>query len=69
VADLSPTEIKPAPESKINLALSRLGAVTGWARNGQTDMASALRSNTVGAIETEGFAKYFDPITGEAPHR
>ncbi|MDP9839789.1 glycogen debranching enzyme [Neorhizobium huautlense] len=39
--------------------------IDGLARNGLTDMAAGLRSNTVSAIETEGFAEYFDPITGE----
>jgi hypothetical protein len=39
--------------------------IDGLARNGQTDMADALRSGTVDAIETEGFAEYFDPVTGE----
>jgi hypothetical protein len=39
--------------------------IDGLARNGQAAMADALRSNTVDAIETQGFAEYFDPITGE----
>jgi len=39
--------------------------IDGLARNGMTEMAAALRSNTVSGIETEGFAEYFDPTTGE----
>jgi len=39
--------------------------IDGLTRNGLADMAVSLRSSTVSAIETEGFAEYFDPITGE----
>lgn len=39
--------------------------IDGLNRNGQTGMADALRLSTINAIETEGFAEYFDPTTGE----
>lgn len=39
--------------------------IEGLTRNSHADMAEALRLSTVRAIETEGFAEYFDPITGE----
>ncbi|MCR4267278.1 amylo-alpha-1,6-glucosidase [Nitratireductor sp. ZSWI3] len=39
--------------------------VEGLLRNGQPDAAEALRRSTVAAIEREGFAEYFDPVTGE----
>ena len=39
--------------------------IDGLARNGQPGMAEMLRISTVNAIETEGFAEYFDPTTGE----
>ncbi|KKX33193.1 neutral trehalase [Rhizobium sp. LC145] len=39
--------------------------IDGLKRNGQTDLAEELRKSTIDAIETEGFAEYFDPTTGE----
>ncbi len=39
--------------------------VDGLERNGLTDVANLLRGRTVTAIETQGFAEYFDPVTGE----
>ncbi|MCJ8521418.1 hypothetical protein ABID21_004505 [Pseudorhizobium tarimense] len=39
--------------------------IDGLIRNGQPDMAQSLRASTIGAIESEGFAEYFDPTTGE----
>jgi hypothetical protein len=39
--------------------------IDGLNRNGLTEMAAELRRSTVNAIETVGFAEYFDPITGE----
>ncbi|MBA8879492.1 MGH1-like glycoside hydrolase domain-containing protein [Phyllobacterium myrsinacearum] len=37
----------------------------GLQRNGKDAMAEKLRRSTVLAIETKGFAEYFDPLTGE----
>ncbi|MCC2613519.1 MGH1-like glycoside hydrolase domain-containing protein [Neorhizobium petrolearium] len=39
--------------------------IDGLKRNGHTEAAEELRRSTVSAIEAEGFAEYFDPITGE----
>jgi len=39
--------------------------IDGLKRNGHADEAEELRKSTVTAIETEGFAEYFDPVTGE----
>lgn len=39
--------------------------IDGLNRNGQAEMAETLRLSTTDAIETEGFAEYFDPTTGE----
>lgn len=39
--------------------------VDGLVRNGRADAAAALRQSTIAAIEREGFAEYFDPVTGE----
>ncbi|MGO7536940.1 MGH1-like glycoside hydrolase domain-containing protein, partial [Rhizobium leguminosarum] len=39
--------------------------IDGLKRNGQADVAEELRLSTITAIETEGFAEYFDPVTGQ----
>jgi hypothetical protein len=39
--------------------------IDGLKRNGRSDAAEELRRSTVAAIEAEGFAEYFDPVTGE----
>ncbi len=39
--------------------------IDGLRRNGHPEAAEDLRKSTVTAIETEGFAEYFDPVTGE----
>ncbi|MBY3343278.1 MGH1-like glycoside hydrolase domain-containing protein [Rhizobium laguerreae] len=39
--------------------------IDGLKRNGHADVAEELRKSTIAAIETEGFAEYFDPVTGE----
>ncbi len=39
--------------------------IDGLRRNGYRDAAQDLRLSTLKAIETEGFAEYFDPVTGE----
>ena len=39
--------------------------IDGLKRNGRPDMAEDLRRSTVCAIEDNGFAEYFDPLTGE----
>ncbi|MGV1908293.1 MGH1-like glycoside hydrolase domain-containing protein [Agrobacterium cavarae] len=39
--------------------------IDGLKRNGLADMADDLRRSTVRAIEANGFAEYFDPLTGE----
>ncbi|NNU64061.1 neutral trehalase [Rhizobium sp. WYCCWR 11152] len=39
--------------------------INGLKRNGHADASEELRKSTVTAIETEGFAEYFDPVTGE----
>lgn len=39
--------------------------IDGLERNGHPDAAEELRKSTVKAIETEGFAEYFDPVTGK----
>lgn len=39
--------------------------IDGLKRNGHPDAAEDLRKSTVAAIEAEGFAEYFDPVTGE----
>ncbi|UWU31462.1 trehalase family glycosidase (plasmid) [Rhizobium sp. WSM1274] len=39
--------------------------IDGLKRNGHADVAEELRQSTIAAIETEGFAEYFDPVTGQ----
>ncbi|MGR9354590.1 MGH1-like glycoside hydrolase domain-containing protein [Rhizobium leguminosarum] len=39
--------------------------IDGLNRNGHADVAEELRRSTIAAIETEGFAEYFDPVTGQ----
>ncbi|KAB1083835.1 neutral trehalase [Neorhizobium galegae] len=39
--------------------------IDGFKRNGHPEAAEELRRSTVAAIEAEGFAEYFDPVTGE----
>ncbi|MDR6817745.1 neutral trehalase [Neorhizobium sp. 2083] len=39
--------------------------IDGLKRNGHPEAAEELRKSTVTAIEREGFAEYFDPLTGE----
>ncbi|NNH55542.1 neutral trehalase [Rhizobium laguerreae] len=39
--------------------------IDGLKRNGHADLAEELRQSTIAAIETEGFAEYFDPVTGQ----
>ncbi|WEX89181.1 trehalase family glycosidase [Sinorhizobium garamanticum] len=39
--------------------------IDGLRRNGRPEAAEELRKSTIMAIETEGFAEYFDPVTGE----
>jgi hypothetical protein len=39
--------------------------IDGLRRNGMDSIASALRDMTIAAIEAEGFAEYFDPVTGQ----
>ncbi|MBS2268066.1 hypothetical protein KFZ11_25285, partial [Salmonella enterica subsp. enterica serovar Typhimurium] len=39
--------------------------IDGLQRNGKDTMAEKLRLSTVRAIEANGFAEYFDPLTGE----
>ncbi|TCU31225.1 trehalase [Rhizobium azibense] len=39
--------------------------IKGLYRNGHAGLAEELRQSTISAIETEGFAEYFDPTTGE----
>lgn len=39
--------------------------IDGFRRNGHPEAAEGLRRSTVAAIEAEGFAEYFDPVTGE----
>ena len=39
--------------------------IDGLERNGMNDTAALLRERTVAAVEKEGFAEYFDPVTGE----
>ncbi|MBY3306776.1 MGH1-like glycoside hydrolase domain-containing protein [Rhizobium laguerreae] len=39
--------------------------IDGLRRNGHADAAEELRKSTIAAIETEGFAEYFNPVTGE----
>lgn len=39
--------------------------IDGLKRNGRADDAEKLRKSTISAIEAEGFAEYFDPVTGE----
>ncbi|WEX74153.1 neutral trehalase [Sinorhizobium numidicum] len=39
--------------------------IDGLQRNGHPDAGEELRMSTIAAIETEGFAEYFDPVTGE----
>ncbi|CDZ58781.1 MGH1-like glycoside hydrolase domain-containing protein [Neorhizobium galegae] len=39
--------------------------IDGFKRNGHPEAAEELRISTVAAIEAEGFAEYFDPVTGE----
>ncbi|MFB2564228.1 neutral trehalase [Rhizobium sp. IMFF44] len=39
--------------------------IDGLKRNGRIDEAEKLRKSTISAIEAEGFAEYFDPVTGE----
>ncbi|WFU90174.1 trehalase family glycosidase (plasmid) [Rhizobium sp. CC1099] len=39
--------------------------INGLHRNGHAGFAEELRQSTISAIETEGFAEYFDPKTGE----
>ncbi len=39
--------------------------IDGLRRNRYPDIAETLRRSTIEAIETEGFAEYFDPVTGE----
>ncbi|MBB3660118.1 glycogen debranching enzyme [Rhizobium sp. BK650] len=39
--------------------------IDGLQRNGRPEFAEQLRKSTISAIETEGFAEYFDPTTGE----
>lgn len=39
--------------------------IDGLKRNGHPEAAEQLRKSTISAIETEGFAEYFDPVTGE----
>lgn len=39
--------------------------IDGLKRNRYTDAAEDLRRSTLAAIESEGFAEYFDPVTGE----
>jgi glycogen debranching enzyme len=39
--------------------------IDGLKRNRNTDAADDLRRSTIAAIESEGFAEYFDPVTGE----
>ncbi|SCB62316.1 Trehalase [Rhizobium aethiopicum] len=39
--------------------------IDGLKRNGHADSAEELRKSTIAAIEAEGFAEYFNPVTGE----
>jgi glycogen debranching enzyme len=39
--------------------------IAGLRRNGRPDLAERLRAATVQAVERQGFAEYFDPLTGE----
>lgn len=39
--------------------------IEGLQRNAQPALAETLRQSTIEAIETQGFAEYFDPTTGE----
>lgn len=39
--------------------------IDGLERNGRREMAEGLRKSTINAIESNGFAEYFDPLTGE----
>jgi hypothetical protein len=39
--------------------------IDGLHRNGEIEMAEKLQRSTTAAIEKEGFAEYFDPLTGE----
>lgn len=39
--------------------------IDGLMRNRQPAAAAALRRSAIAAIEAEGFAEYFDPVTGE----
>ena len=36
----------------------------GFAASGHTDLATRIRADTLGLIETAGFSEYFDPRTG-----
>ncbi|NTH55187.1 neutral trehalase [Agrobacterium rhizogenes] len=39
--------------------------IAGLRRNGRVDLAEGLRAATVQVVERQGFAEYFDPLTGE----